>query len=585
MKRYLSILLVILGSKLFGQDIEKILTAPRPSNLLKNKDIKLNGNLGLGFSWYEASPIENRNTPFFYEGNGALLLDIFGEIKIPISFSYVNKKATTTLPSSIKIPKVQPFNRFQLKPKYKGFEMQIGTGSMSFSKFTLGGHRFDGLGLYFKSPKLPLYGGVVGGRFLKRINELPETSSLKPAYGRNGFACLLGYKHAEDYYEISGFTAKDSKTSNDTLLNKLNINPFKNGTASFRIKTKIWKSLSLVSDVGISKLINLNAQSIHLKAIPWKWAGVLGLNYEHGKNKVELEYERIDPEYSTFGAYFFNKDIQLITAHYQGAFFQDNALTVNTKIGHQKKNLNFKEPQTMSGLEGSFDIGYKLMKKYQFNFSYSTFSSFTNFNPYFTYLAQTPYYDNIDTLNYRQLNRNINLVSIIPLSKSDNLETEINLSGLLQEGDNQSGVENISQALRNYMVSYTLKSPKRKSQVALVYNHIKSDNMGLKNQLSGPSVQLILPLLKEKLKVMAQAGITKSTLSNVQSNYYENTKILLGNATLQYQTRKQHQFSGRYLLNKKFDSIDQSLGLGFIENTFRLSYKYSFDVFKITLKK
>lgn len=586
MKKILTGMLLISSVNLTAQSIEKILTAARPSTLLKNKEIKISGQISSGFSLYNADPISNRNAPFFYHAAGGLVIDVFGKFKLPFNFSYINKTATSTLPGPLRIPNIQPFNRFQLKPKYKGFELQIGTGSMSFSKYTLNGHRFDGIGVNYKSDKIPVYGGLVTGRLLKKVIEIPEGSFIKPSYQRNGFAGFIGYKSNDNFAEISIFKAKDVASPTDSIFSIRNINPFDNLATSLKFKTKVFDRFSLLADFGLSKTSNLNGFNPNINNKKWKFANDLAIDYQLKSQKIGLNYQYIDPNFNTFGAYFFNKDIELITLNYSGDFLKDQNLKVNSRVGHQRRNLRKTEAQTIGGWESSIDINYKFLGKHQFNASYSSFSSFSNFNPFFNYLSQTPYYENIDTLNFRQVNQNISLMANLALPKIKMFDAEIILNTLLQNGDDNQGEKNLHQNMQNYMASFVLKNPKKQSQLSLMYNRVVNNTMGLSNKLSGPSIQLMIPISDKGIKLNMQLGYSRSEINNPISNYQENSKLLMVNSNISYQLKKKHNFSLRYLHNKKFN-FDSEYGMigGFQENTPRFSYKFAFDLFKISLKK
>jgi len=585
-KSYLVGLLLGFSFNLNAQDIEKILTAARPSALLKNKDIKISGQISSGFSWYNADPISNRNSPFFYQAAGGVVIDVFGKFKLPFNFSYINKTATSTLPGPIKIPNVQPFNRFQLRPKYKGFELQIGTGAMNFSKYTLSGHRFDGVGINYKSDKIPIYGGVMRGRLLKKVSEIPDGSFLKPSYQRNGIAGFLGYKKDDSFAEISLFKARDINAVTDNIFALQNINPYENLASSLKFKTKVNDKISVLADLGLSKTSNLNGLISNLNTFKWKLAGDVAVDYQLKSQKIGLSYQYVDPNYNTFGAYFFNKDIELVTLNYSGDYFSDQRLKINSRFGHQRRNLRKTEAQTIGGWESSLDVNYKLLEKHQFSASYSSFSSFSNFNPFFSYLSQTPYYENIDTLNFRQVNQNIALMANIVLPKINKYKAEIILNTILQKGDDNQQEKQLPQNMQNYMASFVLKNEEKKNQISFIYNRVINNAMGLQNKLSGPSVQTSLHMAEEKLNLSTQVGFSKSEINNPLSDYHEISNVLMVNANIGYKIKKKHNFSIIYLYNKKFD-FDSEFGMigGFQENTLRFSYKYAFDLFKISLKK
>src|SRR5690606_16226055 len=112
-------------------------------------------------------------------------------------------------------------------------------------------------------------------------------------------------------------------------------------------------------------------------------------------------YERIDPQYRTLGAYYFNNDLENITVNGATAILQGK-LNLAANAGTQRDNLDNTKVSTMRRVVGSFNAGYAPSQKVNLNASYSTFQTYTNIRSQFLDINQLTPYDNLDTLNFTQ---------------------------------------------------------------------------------------------------------------------------------------------------------------------------------------
>ena len=140
----------------FSQDLEKLNLKDlkkklSPKEFLK-KGIKVSGSISGNHVFYTATGIPNRAVPIdiLYQGN--LNVSLFGKVNMPVSFSLSNQNINFKSLFDQRYNFAQPFNRFVLKPTYKGFTLQVGTCALNFSPLTLAGHRYDGVGLEYKNP-------------------------------------------------------------------------------------------------------------------------------------------------------------------------------------------------------------------------------------------------------------------------------------------------------------------------------------------------------------------------------------------------------------------------------------------------
>ncbi len=81
------------------------------------------------------------------------------------------------------------------------------------------------------------------------------------------------------------------------------------------------------------------------------------LTYQLSKNSIGIGYERIDPEYRTLGAYYFNNDYENITLRYARPFLKDK-LTLAASWGVQRDDLNDTNEQSTKRFVTSANLGY-----------------------------------------------------------------------------------------------------------------------------------------------------------------------------------------------------------------------------------
>ena len=65
----------------------------------------------------------------------------------------------------------------------------------------------------------------------------------------------------------------------------------------------------------------------------------VSFDYPAGNGTIGAGYERIDPNYKTLGAYFFNNDLENITVNASQTIF-DNKLNLSVNAGLQQDNLD-----------------------------------------------------------------------------------------------------------------------------------------------------------------------------------------------------------------------------------------------------
>lgn len=386
------ILCVIVVYKSFAQNFEKI---------NKRDALKVNGGLSYSSVAYDAHGIANRRQPYTWFLNGNVTAN-FLDISLPFTFNYSNNQMAYT----------QPFNFQCFNPTYKWVKGYAGITSMNFSQYTLAGHMFAGGGLEL-SPKNFKIAAMYGR--LKKANEFDAqtNSDENMSYKRMGTALSVGYEKNGHAFKVIYFSAKDDPSSLKFVPVNPRITPMENTVVSFLGKTLFFKKIKLDIEYALSGLTRNITSPNDLNTYPKNQLPYIfkpnatsqffgafksSLSYNYKFFGIGINYERIEPDYKTLGAYYFNNDLENITLS-PSINLLKGKLNVSLNSGLQKNNLNQAKLNTTKRWVGSINFSYMPNKKWNINGSYSNFSSYTKQRP-----QDDPFYKNaLDTLNFYQL--------------------------------------------------------------------------------------------------------------------------------------------------------------------------------------
>ncbi|RAV97790.1 hypothetical protein DQQ10_26830 [Pseudochryseolinea flava] len=449
------LLLQVIASAAYGQQVDL-------NNVKKNfteKPFRMGGGISANTIFYDGNDGQGRQ-PFTYFLNGNVNFNLFNQINLPFSFSLTNLGADYGYPT---LP-----NRLSVHPMYKSITGHIGDVAMSFSPYTLNGHMFRGVGVDV-APKGPWKFSAMYGR-LQRASEFDSARTLVPAaYQRMGYGAKVRYDQSGYYAGMNFFTAKDDPNSLKFHPDSLNIFPQHNVAFGWEGGVKLIDNLMLSGEFGLSLLtrdIRSNRESdswlddvfVNRTSTHAYKAYKVNLNYQLFKNTIGLGYERIDPEYRTLGAYYFNNDYENITVNYARPFLQDK-ITIALSWGIQRDDLNNDKEQSSKRLVSSANINYTPNENFNAALSYSGFQTYMNIRSQFDYInGQTPY-DNLDTLDFTQLSQNLALTTLYSFGKNENRRHSLNTNLSYQEAADKQGDVIRPGALSqfyNFSTQYTL---------------------------------------------------------------------------------------------------------------------------------
>ena len=234
----------------------------------------------------------------------------------------------------------------------------------------------------------------------------------------------MGYEKERYRLGITGFYAKDDMNSIATVPDAKGITPKENVILSFEGGYKVLENLEIRAEYAASGLIKDTRADI-LNGTNGNIVGLLlknrasseyfnairaGIDYSFKKSTLGVGYERVDPDYETLGAYFFNNDLESITLNSSTTLF-DNKVSFDFNIGYQRDDLKNQKQQASNRTVGALNVGYKPSEVLMITASYSNFRTFTNARVnQFEGINDDNLLDEADELlDYKQLSQNANI--------------------------------------------------------------------------------------------------------------------------------------------------------------------------------
>lgn len=288
-----------------------------------NKQVRLTGGLNAYAGLYTSSGITGRNQPHPFGLSGAVTLSLPGGVSLPFSAVVGNQGSSFR----------QPFNQFGVSPSYKWATAHVGYRNVSFSPFTLAGHTFLGGGVELNPGKLRI--GAVYGRFNKAISSTLSDPDIIPSFKRTGYAVKIGYGKPGNYVDLLMLRARDDTNSIDRaqLSPEKTTTPAENMVIGLSSRLLIIRHILVEADVAASSYTrDMTAAEVQAegKNPVYRLVGKLitprlstqltqatqaALGYQSKWGSVKFQYKRIDPNFQTMGAYYFQSDIQSYTGN------------------------------------------------------------------------------------------------------------------------------------------------------------------------------------------------------------------------------------------------------------------------------
>ncbi|TQO39260.1 hypothetical protein GQ41_3932 [Arenibacter algicola] len=545
----------------------------------KEKWVRYNGGISANAVYYDGNA--NRQD-FTYYLTGNLNFNLAGLYNVPLSFTYSNQ--------DFNFPNPFKFNRLSLHPSYKWATAHIGDVSMTFSPYTLSGHQFTGGGIEL-NPEGKFHISAMYGRFLKATEYNPEEPRALTAYKRIGYGMKTAYDFDFMKLGVILFKANDDENSlGNPFPVELGLTPKDNAVLSFESEFLLLDKAQIRIEYAISgvtedtRLTDAPASngllSFLLKEnISTNYYNALNASFSYpaGNGTVGAGYERIDSEYKTLGAYYFNNDLENITLNASQTLF-NNKVNLSVNAGLQQDNLDNAKTSDQQRIVSAVTLNYTASERLGINAGYSNFQSYTNIRDQFDYINQVGEFDNIDTLNYRQISQNANLGMNYIIKKTENKQHNTNLNLVYQNSNNQQegqSIEGGNNTFYNGMAGYTLGYPKQNLTVTLAANTSYNTIGATDNSLTvGPTLAIGKQFFEKQLRTHLSTSYNTSYANGRQQNNIYNFRLGSNYALL-----KKHNLSLNFLALFRNSTLNTGRDL-----TITFGYSYAFDNFKLNLE-
>jgi hypothetical protein len=529
----------------------------------------------------DSASIINYNS--FY--TGSLNFNIYG-VSVPFTFIYTNQQGNFS----------HPFNQFGLHPSYKWIRSHIGYASMSLSPYTMSGHLFLGAGVELDPPGI-LRASAFYGRLRKEVPYDSTNLQQVPGYKRMGYGLKIGIEKEGDFIDLVLFKAHDVVNSVDLIPESYQILPEENVAMSVLAGKTLFKNLKITGEFASSLLTKdsqtetSGEQAELTKPVSWflpsktstinRNALKANLTYSQQRYSIGAGYERVEPDYRTLGAYYFNNNLENMTLNFTVNFFQ-NKLSFAGNGGLQRDNLDNSKMNNNKRVVGSGSINVVPSEKLNINASYSNFASYTNVKSAFDYINQTTPYENWDTLNYRQISQNVNTAISYQLSGNDKQNQSVSMNLTWQTSDNQQGTmvtdkSDFYNASASYILSLIPSNFNVSASCSYNYNET-SDSTN--NYTWGPNVNLSKLFFGKSLKTNLSCGYNTSTTNNINTG--DTWNLRCGAA---YTLKKQHNFNLTFLYQLRNSRGENIETRSYSTNTLTFAYVYNFQIIKQKEKK
>lgn len=552
------------------------LQAQNLANIGKGKALGMSGGINANTVFYDASGIENRRDPFNYFLSGNLNFSLY-DWSVPLTFSYSNQNSSFQ----------QPFNQYGLSPTYKWITLHAGYRSMTFSNYTMNGHLFLGGGFDITpNEKLKISGFY--GRLQQAVEEDTLMQNNVPAYRRMGGGVKIALGDTKRFVEFIVFKAADDTTSLDVAPIKSEVDPEENLVLGLNVGMVLYERLTFKGEIANSAITKdtrsegVEASNIYDKlhfafrprvSSSYYSAYKATLQYAFTKAGLGFAYERIDPGYRTLGAYYFNNNLESYALTGSGTLLEKKA-RVNVQAGFQRNNLDGDQLNTMGRFSGMLSVNYQPSPRVGINASYSNFQTVVNFRSQFDYINQVTPYQNLDTLNYRQLAQNANANVNYVLNESKEKRQNINLNLAFQKtADEQANVEQPSGAqFYNINSAYTLLLSQYNLTWNVAVNANFTESQQANNKIFGPSTSIRKTFFDKKMSSNLTISYNNAYLNGALSSSVTNLRM-----GANYVWLEKHQFDLSLTRSNRFSPRNETQQR-FSELTVQFGYSYNFNL-------
>jgi hypothetical protein len=574
---HIIIILLLTATQLAAQNIDLQNVVNNAKQKVKTKNpVTIAGNINATASMAQSTAGGLRD-PYNYFINGGLSISAYG-VSIPLNFTLTNAGFSY----SYQFPRLP--NRLSIHPKYKWIQAHAGDFSMAFSPYSINGFQMTGAGVELRPANKPAITAFYA-RLQKAVPYLPGNGNTIAAYKRKGYGVKTEYDKGQYKFAASYFYAADDANSLQVQPDSARIFPQENHVLTGEINMPLLNKMKLTTEYGLSILttdVRAGVYSGSDAPLPVKLFGnkistvyaqalKTNLSYTIGSSTIGFGFEHVDPGYSTLGSYYFNNDLENFTFNFSQAILKGK-VTITGNGGLQKNDLDKKKSGGSNRTVGSLSVAMNINKRCVTNMTYSNFQTFTNVKPQFQLINQLTPYDNLDTLNFRQLsqNANINFNYVVNNGKVKPQNLNINLS--FQDAfDEQGGIVSKGNAsqLWNMAAGYSFNSVPKKYNISAALN-ATYNTIGKNNSVTiGPTVSYNKKLFNNKMSAGGSLSFNQSMAGGKNQQ-----QVLAARMNAAYVLKKKHNIglNGTGMIRKAQN------GQRAKDLNVSLTYGYSFSI-------
>lgn len=536
------------------------------------KPFLLRGSAQIRGIFYNASGIDARRSPFSYLFAGNLVASFYG-VSLPMNFSISEQDRSVS----------QPFNQFGISPHYKWITLHLGYQNVNFSPYTLAGYTMLGAGVELNPGKFRF--GFMYGRLNRATTLDTTTQSLAPiSFSRKAFAVKVGYGTENNFVDISMLKGKDDPNSlsmSKLSLDSLDVSPAANTVLGISTRLTLTRHIFIEGDIGTSlytrdinsplvldsvtepviKTLKSVATVNGTSSLYTAFNGAIG--YKTKSYSVKLQYQRIDPDFQSMGAYFFNSDLESYALAPSLRLFR-NKLRFNGSIGFQHDNLQHQKEATTHKVIANAMLSADLTKQLGLDVNYSNFSN--NQQPNTIRFA--------DSLKIVQTTQNLSVSPRWMLIGKTISHTVILSANIMQMNDfnNYFAQNAISRNMnyKQYYLNYSIGYLPAGLSVFINVSATQADAPGTSDKNTGATLGFNKSFLKSAFIVSASGGYFAGQHSGVNDN------TINGSANLQYKFLNRHSLSALFFYTNDKPVAVSPLTPAFSETRAELAYGYSF---------
>ncbi|MBC7486685.1 MAG: hypothetical protein H7282_08030 [Cytophagaceae bacterium] len=543
------------------------------SSIRKKEFATIHGGASASLIYHESNRPDTGRLPWVYNLNGNLNVTILKNFSIPVSYNLTNQGGSYSYPT---FP-----NRLSLHPTYKWITGHIGDFTMSFSPYTFNGHQVRGAGVDVTIEKKVKVSGFYG--ILNQAVQYDSTNRTLPAvYKRIGYGLNVLYSGAKTTAGVSYFIGKDLKSSIEKIDDSLRIYPKENVALGLKLGQRLNQNLmvegeyglsittedSRISDGKIKSLNVLNQVQVNQTSDQRSAYKVRG-SYTFLKNTIGIGYERVAPGYQTMGAYYFNNDFENFTVDYARTFFQGKT-QFSAKGGLQRDNLDKSKSATTQRYIGSLQLSSPIGKKIQLSVNYSNFQNYMRVRNQFDNINSSLPNPNADSLNYIQVNNNVNTSLTYLLQQSKERVQNILLNLNFQKSTSKQGGSEVASAgimMYNGMLGYNLNLITQRLSITAALNTTLTQ-MQTNTFIYGPTLSFNKRLFKDQLNAGLSASYNRSEASETLQ-----AEILNLRSNLSFTYKKRHTLNQSCLYQFRSQSLKHTTDGDF---TGTITYAFNF---------